>query len=62
MMYHKKSRVAVNGYGVIGKRRATAVQAQSDMELVEVKSAGVGLLCPGFYTTVVLESHSMECV
>lgn len=61
-MYHKKSRVAVNGYPVIGKRRATAVQAQSDMELVGVNSAGVGLLCPGFYTTVVMGSHGMACV
>jgi glyceraldehyde-3-phosphate dehydrogenase (NAD(P)+) (phosphorylating) len=29
-------RVGVNGYGVIGKRVADAVRAQSDMELVGV--------------------------
>lgn len=32
----KKVRVAVNGYGVIGKRVADAVQAQPDMEMVGV--------------------------
>ena len=32
----KKLRVAVNGYGVIGKRVADAVKAQQDMELVGV--------------------------
>lgn len=32
----KKIRVAVNGYGVIGKRVADAVQLQDDMELVGV--------------------------
>ena len=36
MMDKKKIRVAVNGYGVIGKRVAAAVQAQPDMELVGV--------------------------
>lgn len=35
-MNHKKVRVAVNGYGVIGKRIADAVVAQEDMELVGV--------------------------
>jgi glyceraldehyde-3-phosphate dehydrogenase (NAD(P)) len=35
-MNHKKVRVAVNGYGVIGKRIADAVAAQDDMELVGV--------------------------
>jgi len=32
----KKVRVAVNGYGVIGKRVADAIAAQPDMELVGV--------------------------
>lgn len=32
----KKARVAINGYGVIGKRVADAVAAQDDMELVGV--------------------------
>ena len=32
----KKIKVAVNGYGVIGKRVADAVQQQEDMELVGV--------------------------
>lgn len=35
-MSHQKVRVAVNGYGVIGKRIADAVAAQEDMELVGV--------------------------
>ncbi len=35
-MYNQKIRVAVNGYGVIGKRIADAVVAQEDMELVGV--------------------------
>lgn len=35
-MSHHKVRVAVNGYGVIGKRIADAVVAQPDMELVGV--------------------------
>ena len=35
-MQNHKVRVAVNGYGVIGKRVADAVAAQSDMELVGV--------------------------
>ncbi|HXV42854.1 MAG TPA: type II glyceraldehyde-3-phosphate dehydrogenase [Anaerolineae bacterium] len=35
-MIPKKVRVAVNGYGVIGKRIADAVAAQEDMELVGV--------------------------
>ncbi|MFN8445001.1 MAG: type II glyceraldehyde-3-phosphate dehydrogenase [Caldilineaceae bacterium] len=35
-MKHHKVRVAVNGYGVIGKRIADAVVAQTDMELVGV--------------------------
>jgi glyceraldehyde-3-phosphate dehydrogenase (NAD(P)) len=32
----KKIRVAINGYGVIGKRVADAVSLQDDMELVGV--------------------------
>ncbi|MFO7539153.1 MAG: type II glyceraldehyde-3-phosphate dehydrogenase, partial [Chloroflexota bacterium] len=32
----KKIRVAVNGYGIIGKRVADAVRVQPDMELVGV--------------------------
>jgi glyceraldehyde-3-phosphate dehydrogenase (NAD(P)) len=35
-MAHQKTRVAVNGYGVIGKRIADAIAAQDDMELVGV--------------------------
>ncbi len=35
----KKVRVAINGYGVIGKRVADAVAAQDDMELVGVADA-----------------------
>ena len=35
-MKQRKVRVAVNGYGVIGKRIADAVVAQADMELVGV--------------------------
>ncbi len=35
-MSDKKIRVAVNGYGVIGKRVADAIQVQPDMELVGV--------------------------
>lgn len=35
-MAQQKARVAVNGYGVIGKRIADAVAAQADMELVGV--------------------------
>ena len=35
-MSTKKIRVAVNGYGVIGKRIADAVVAQDDMELVGI--------------------------
>ena len=35
-MNHRKVRVAVNGYGIIGKRIADAVVAQADMELVGV--------------------------
>jgi len=35
-MNHQKIRVAVNGYGVIGKRIADAVAAQDDMELVGI--------------------------
>lgn len=35
-MTNRKVRVAVNGYGVIGKRIADAVAAQDDMELVGV--------------------------
>jgi len=36
----KKLRVAVNGYGVIGKRVADAVRAQPDMELVGIADVG----------------------
>jgi len=36
MAEHKRVRVAVNGYGVIGKRVADAVTRQDDMELVGV--------------------------
>jgi glyceraldehyde-3-phosphate dehydrogenase (NAD(P)) len=36
MMTENKARVAVNGYGVIGKRVADAVALQEDMELVGV--------------------------
>ena len=32
----KKIRVAVNGYGVIGKRIADAIAVQDDMELIGV--------------------------
>jgi glyceraldehyde-3-phosphate dehydrogenase (NAD(P)) len=32
----KKVKVAVNGYGVIGKRVADAVRLQEDMELIGV--------------------------
>jgi len=35
-MSTQKVRVALNGYGVIGKRIADAVVAQEDMELVGV--------------------------
>lgn len=35
-MSGKKVRVAVNGYGVIGKRIADAIAAQDDMELGSV--------------------------
>ena len=35
-MTNQRIRVAVNGYGVIGKRIADAVAAQEDMELVGV--------------------------
>ena len=35
-MTTQKIRVAVNGYGIIGKRVADAVQIQPDMELVGV--------------------------
>ena len=35
-MSTRKVRVAVNGYGVIGKRIADAVAAQDDMELIGV--------------------------
>src|SRR5690606_14795593 len=35
-MSNQKTRVAVNGYGVIGKRVADAVRVQPDMELVGV--------------------------
>jgi glyceraldehyde-3-phosphate dehydrogenase (NAD(P)) len=40
MSYPAKIRVAVNGYGVIGKRVAAAVRAQDDMELVGVADIG----------------------
>jgi len=40
----KKIRVAVNAYGVIGKRIADAVRKQKDMELVGV--ADVVMICP----------------
>ena len=36
MVQHDKARVAVNGYGVIGKRVAEAVARQSDMVLIGV--------------------------
>ena len=36
MSQQRRARVAVNGYGVIGKRVADAVAAQDDMELVGV--------------------------
>src|SRR5690625_2861672 len=36
MTVQNRTRVAVNGYGVIGKRVADAVAAQEDMELVGV--------------------------
>lgn len=35
-MSNQRVRVAVNGYGVIGKRIADAVAAQDDMDLVGV--------------------------
>lgn len=35
----KKIKVAVNGYGVIGKRVADAVRQQDNMELIGVASA-----------------------
>ncbi|MCL5961817.1 MAG: type II glyceraldehyde-3-phosphate dehydrogenase, partial [Chloroflexi bacterium] len=36
MVQKRKVRVAVNGYGVIGKRVADAVSLQDDMELVGI--------------------------
>jgi glyceraldehyde-3-phosphate dehydrogenase (NAD(P)) len=41
MSQGKKIRVAVNGYGVIGKRVADAVIRQDDMELVGVADIGI---------------------
>ena len=35
-MADKRTRVAVNGYGVIGKRVADAIRLQPDMELIGV--------------------------
>src|SRR5690625_7481378 len=40
MASNGKIRVAVNGYGVIGKRIADAVRLQPDMELVGVSDVG----------------------
>ena len=40
MIKPAKIRVAVNGYGVIGKRVAAAVRVQDDMELVGVADIG----------------------
>jgi len=41
----RKVRVAVNGYGVIGKRIADAVAAQTDMELFGVADVRVLRSC-----------------
>lgn len=41
MSQAKKTRVAVNGYGVIGKRVADAVARQDDMELAGVADISV---------------------
>lgn len=47
---HGKIRVAVNGYGVIGKRVADAVAAQTDMEL-----AGVADIEPDWRLRIALQ-------
>jgi len=39
-MHEKKIKVAINGYGVIGKRVADAVRLQPDMELIGVSDIG----------------------
>ena len=38
-------RVAINGYGTIGKRVADAVDAQDDMEVVGVTKTGPSFGC-----------------
>src|SRR3989337_35396 len=50
-MESNKARVAVNGYGVIGKRVADAVTLQPDMELVGVADVASD------YRMKVAESH-----
>ncbi len=49
----RKARVAVNGYGVIGKRVADAVRLQPDMELVGVSDVA------GDYRVQVAEVHGI---
>ncbi len=46
-MSDRKVRVAVNGYGVIGKRIADAVVAQDDMHLGWYRRCGHGLAYQG---------------
>jgi glyceraldehyde-3-phosphate dehydrogenase (NAD(P)) len=38
----EKFRVALNGYGVIGRRVADAVQLQKDMELTQTSFCSIG--------------------
>lgn len=40
MIFRPKISVAVNGYGVIGKRVAAAIRLQDDMELAGVADIG----------------------
>ena len=39
--YIKMIKVAINGYGTIGKRVADAVDAQDDMEVIGVTKTGL---------------------
>ena len=44
-MYLKMIKVAINGYGTIGKRVADAVDAQDDMEVIGVTKTGPSFGC-----------------
>ena len=62
---HMVTRVAINGFGTIGKRVADAVDAQDDMEIVGVTKTRPSFGCDlvkefPFFVHLILKKKSMH--